>query len=32
MKLRLRDRVQIVIFAYETSVIRPAATANQVPK
>jgi hypothetical protein len=28
MKLQLRDRVQIVIFAYETGVNRPAAAAN----
>jgi RNA polymerase sigma factor (sigma-70 family) len=28
MKLELRDRVQIVIFAYETGVNRPAAAAN----
>jgi DNA-binding NarL/FixJ family response regulator len=26
MKLDLRDRVQTVIFAYESGVIRPAAT------
>jgi DNA-binding NarL/FixJ family response regulator len=32
MKLELRDRVQIVIFAYETGVNRPAATANQAPR
>jgi hypothetical protein len=30
MKLALRDRVQIVIFAYETGVNRPAA-ANPSP-
>ena len=28
MKLELRDRVQIVIFAYESGVNRPSATAN----
>jgi DNA-binding NarL/FixJ family response regulator len=28
MKLELRDRVQIVIFAYETGVNRPAAAAD----
>jgi hypothetical protein len=28
MKLDLRDRVQIVIFAYETGVNRPAPAAN----
>ena len=31
MKLELRDRVQIVIFAYETGVNRPAATAEPTP-
>jgi DNA-binding NarL/FixJ family response regulator len=31
MKLELRDRVQIVIFAYETGVNRPAAPANPTP-
>lgn len=31
MKLELRDRVQIVIFAYETGVNRPAAAANPAP-
>jgi RNA polymerase sigma factor (sigma-70 family) len=30
MKLRLRDRVQIVIFAYETGVNRPAPVGNPV--
>jgi hypothetical protein len=28
MKLELRDRVQIVIFAYETGVNRPAVAAE----
>ena len=32
MKLELRDRVQIVIFAYETGVNRPAAAANPAPR
>jgi DNA-binding NarL/FixJ family response regulator len=31
MKLELRDRVQIVIFAYETGINRPAAAANPAP-
>ena len=31
MKLELRDRVQIVIFAYETGVNRPAAGADSAP-
>jgi DNA-binding NarL/FixJ family response regulator len=29
MKLDLRDRVQAVIFAYETGVNRPASAANR---
>ena len=28
MKLQLRDRIQIVIYAYETGVIRPAPDAG----
>jgi len=28
VKLQLRDRVQVVIFAYETGVNRPAATTS----
>jgi DNA-binding NarL/FixJ family response regulator len=28
MKLRLRDRIQIVIYAYETGIIRPAPGAT----
>jgi DNA-binding NarL/FixJ family response regulator len=32
MKLALRDRVQVVIFAYETGVNRPAAAANPSPQ
>jgi len=31
MKLELRDRVQIVIFAYETGVNPPAATTEPAP-
>ncbi len=31
MKLELRDRVQVVIFAYETGVNRPAAAADTAP-
>jgi DNA-binding NarL/FixJ family response regulator len=31
MKLELHDRVQIVIFAYETGVTRPAAAADSAP-
>ena len=32
MKLELRDRVQVVIFAYETGVNRPAAAADTAPR
>jgi DNA-binding NarL/FixJ family response regulator len=28
MKLELRDRVQVVIFAYESGINRPAGSAN----
>ena len=31
MKLQLRDRVQVVIFAYETGVNRPAPAAANRP-
>jgi DNA-binding NarL/FixJ family response regulator len=31
MKLQLRDRVQVVIFAYETGVNQPAATVSPTP-
>jgi DNA-binding NarL/FixJ family response regulator len=31
MKLRLRDRIQVVIFAYETGINRPGATADPAP-
>jgi DNA-binding NarL/FixJ family response regulator len=31
MKLNLRDRVQVVIFAYETGVNRPSPVADQAP-
>jgi DNA-binding NarL/FixJ family response regulator len=31
MKLEVRDRIQIVIFAYETGVNQPAAAANPTP-
>jgi DNA-binding NarL/FixJ family response regulator len=32
MKLELRDRVQIVIFAYETGVTQPSGAANPAPR
>jgi len=31
MKLELRDRVQVVMFAYETGLNQPAAAANRAP-
>ena len=31
MKLQLRDRIQIVIYAYETGIIRPVSGGTAVP-